>query len=93
MKTVLVFTLTSTVIQIMFNLGMEAHKAAHRIKRYSFTYSTQILLSFTLGIILILTTPLRESAPYVGIILALIISLALDLWRTNLYFSFARLRT
>lgn len=79
MKIVLVFALSSTVIQILFNLGMEAHKAAHRIKRYSFTYSTQILLSFTLGIILILTTPLRESAPYLGIILALIISLAVDL--------------
>lgn len=79
MKTVLVFALASTTIQILFNLGMEAHKAAHRIKRYSFTYSTQTLLSFTFGIILILATPLREVAPYVGIIIALLITLALDL--------------
>ena len=40
MKTVLVFALASTCIQVIFNLGMEAHKAAHRVKRYSFTYST-----------------------------------------------------
>lgn len=79
MKTVLVFALASTTIQILFNLGMEAHKAAHRIKRYSFTYSTQTLLSFTLGIILILATPLREVAPYVGIIIALIVTLIMDL--------------
>ena len=79
MKTVLVFTLASTTIQVIFNLGMEAHKAAHRIKRYSFIYSTQILLSFSLGIILILATPLREAAPYIGIIIALIIALAIDL--------------
>ncbi|MEP3890431.1 MAG: polysaccharide biosynthesis C-terminal domain-containing protein [Hellea sp.] len=79
MKTVLVFALASTTIQILFNLGMEAHKAAHRIKRYSFTYSTQTLLSFTFGIILILATPLREAAPFLGIIIALLITLVLDL--------------
>ena len=79
MKTVLVFALGSSVIQIIFNLGMEAHKAAHRIKRYSFTYSTQILLSFTLGVLLILTTPLKESAPFVGIIIALFVALIIDL--------------
>ena len=79
MKIVLVFALGSSAFQVIFNLGMEAHKAAHRIKRYSFTYSTQVLLSFTLGIILILTTPLREAAPYVGIIIALLLALIIDL--------------
>ncbi len=79
MKTVLVFALGSTTLQIFFNLGMEAHKASHRIKRYSLIYSTQTLLSFTFGIILILATPLREVSPYIGIIIALIIALALDL--------------
>ena len=79
MKTLLVFALASTSLQVIFNLGMEAHKAAHRVKRYSFIYSTQTLLSFTLGIILILATPLKEVAPYIGIIIALIISLAIDL--------------
>ena len=79
MKTLLVATLASTTLQIFFNLGMEAHKAAHRIKRYSFTYSTQMLMSFTIGILLILTTPLREVAPYIGIIIALIVTMAIDL--------------
>ena len=79
MKTVLVFALASTALQVFFNLGMEAHKAAHRVKRYSLTYSTQTLLSFTIGIILILITPLREVAPYIGIIIALCIGLMIDL--------------
>lgn len=79
MKTLLVVALTSTTIQIFFNLGMEAHKAAHRIKRYSFTYSTQMLMSFSLGVLLIIMTPLRELAPFIGIIIALGVTLAIDL--------------
>ena len=78
-KILMVVALASTTIQIFFNLGMEAHKAAHRIKRYSFTYSTQMLMSFTIGILLILTTPLREVAPFIGIIVALAVTLAIDL--------------
>ncbi|MDA8708509.1 polysaccharide biosynthesis C-terminal domain-containing protein [Hellea sp.] len=79
MKTLLVATLASTTLQIFFNLGMEAHRAAHRIRRYSFTYSTQMLMSFTIGILLIMTTPLREIAPFIGIIIALLVTLAIDL--------------
>ena len=79
MKTVLLFALASTGLQVIFNLGMEAHKAAHRIKRYSLTYSTQLMLSFTLGILLILATPLREVAPFIGIIISLVIALTIDL--------------
>ncbi|WP_409431981.1 lipopolysaccharide biosynthesis protein [Litorimonas sp. RW-G-Af-16] len=79
MTTVLAVALGSTALQIIFNLGMEAHKAAHRVKRYSFTYSGQTLLSFTLGILLVLFTPLREVAPFVGILLGLICFIAIDL--------------
>ena len=78
-KTLMAVALGSTALQLFFNLGMEAHKAAHRIKRYSFTYSTQMLMSFTIGILLIMTTPLREVAPFIGIIIALAITLAIDL--------------
>ena len=74
MKTILIVALGSAAIQIFFNLGMEAHKAAHRIKRYSFSYSTQMLMGFTIGILLILTTPLREVAPYIGIISRFLLS-------------------
>lgn len=79
LKTVLSIALISTCIQVFFNLGMEAHKAAHRIKRYSISFSTQTLLSFSLGIILVLTTPLREVGPFVGIIIGCVLILLLDL--------------
>lgn len=79
MKSVLIVAMTSTTIQIFFNLGMEAHKAAHRIQRYSFTYSTQMLLSLTIGILLILYTSLREVAPFIGIIITLFVVLSFDI--------------
>jgi len=79
LKYVLIFALGSTCLQVLFNLGMEAHKASHRITRYSVTYSTQTLLSFTLGILFVIFTPLRETAPYVGVIIGLVIVGAIDL--------------
>ncbi len=79
MKTVLAFAIGSTCLQVFFNIGMEVHKAAHRIKRYSLSFSTQTLLSFSIGVILILTTPLKESGPFVGIIIGVIIVLTCDL--------------
>ena len=79
MKMLLAVALTSTCMQLFFNLGMEAHKAAHRIKRYSASYSTHQLMSFTIGIILILVTPLREIGPFFGILAATIFVLIFDL--------------
>lgn len=79
MKTILMAALTSTCFQVFLNLGMEAHKASHRIGRYSFIHTTQMLLSFTLGILLILFTPLREVAPFIGIVTAALIVLAIDI--------------
>ena len=79
MTMVLAFALGSTSLQIIFNLGMEAHKAAHRIKRYSFTYSGYTLASFTIGILLVMFTPLRESGPYVGLIIGLLVFILIDL--------------
>ncbi len=76
---VLYFALGSTCLQILFNLGMEAHKAAHRIKRYSLTYSTYTLVSFTLGILFIIYTPLSAAAPFVGLIFGLLIVGGIDL--------------
>lgn len=79
MTMVLGVALTSTCLQIFFNLGIESHKASHRILRYSKIHTTQMLLSFSIGIILIVSTPLREVAPFVGIIIATIIVLLIDL--------------
>ena len=79
LKTVIIFAITSTCFQFFLNLGNEAHKAAHRIVRYSASYSSHLLLSFVIGIVLILTTPLREVGPIVGIMVASILLLLIDL--------------
>ena len=75
---VLVFALSATCLHIIFSLGMEAHKAAHRIKRYSVAYSSKVFISFSLGILFIFITPLQASAPFLGIICGLIIVGGID---------------
>ena len=67
LKTVLAFALGSTCFILFANLGHEAHKAAHRIGRFSRNYSLQIMIAFSVGITLILTTDLRELGPIFGI--------------------------
>lgn len=75
---VLVFALSATCLHIIFSLGMEAHKAAHRIKRYSVAYSSKVFISFSLGILFIFITPLQASAPFLGIICGLLIVGGID---------------
>lgn len=79
LKTVMAFAVGSAGVQVLFNLGMEAHRASHRVIRYSLTYSSQTLLSFSVGIALVLFTPLRESGPFIGITIGLLIALLVDL--------------
>lgn len=78
MKTVIGFALTSTCLTLIVNLGMEAHKADQRIQRYSALYTTKMLVSFSIGILLIMVTPLREVAPFIGIIIATVLVLMID---------------
>ena len=79
MKTLLGFAFTSTCLTLMYNIGIEAHKAAHRIGRFSAIHTSQSLFGFAFGIVLILATPLRETAPFYGIIAANILALIIDL--------------
>ncbi|WP_017931781.1 oligosaccharide flippase family protein [Robiginitomaculum antarcticum] len=79
LKTVLTFALISTTLQIIMRLGFEAHKAANRVSRYSVLYSSQMIISFTVGILLILLTPLREAGPFAGLIIGNALVLLVDL--------------
>lgn len=79
MKMILAFALGSTCLTLIFNIGIEAHKAAQRIGRYSAIFTSQSLLGFSAGILLILLTPLREVAPFIGIIFASILAVLIDL--------------
>lgn len=79
MKMILAFALGSTCLTLVFNIGIESHKAAERIGRYSAIFTSQSLLGFSVGILLILMTPLREIAPFVGIIIASALAVLVDL--------------
>jgi len=78
LRSVLVVALGSSCLMLFLNLGMEAHKAAHRIKRYSLTYSGHTLLSFGIGLLFIMYTPFQASGPFIGIILSLLTIGAID---------------
>lgn len=84
LKAILYVGLASTSVQLFMNIGMEAHKAAHRISRYSASYASFQLMSFTLGLIFVILfrehgilTP--EAGMFVGIIVATLTVLSIDL--------------
>ena len=79
LKTVLGFALGSTCFQLFINLSHEANKAAHRIGRFSLNYSLQSIIIFTVGILLILTTDLRELGPLIGIFIGAAVIFIIDL--------------
>ena len=78
LKTVLGFALGSTCVQLFANLSHEANKAAHRIGRFSLNYSLQSIIAFSAGILLILTTELRELGPLIGILIGIFFVLIID---------------
>jgi O-antigen/teichoic acid export membrane protein len=79
MKLILAVALSSTCLTLVYNIGIEAHRAAHRIGRYSAIHSGQSIIGFMVGILLIMMTPLREVAPFIGIFVATVAALAIDL--------------
>lgn len=72
LRSVLVVAFGSSCIMLFFNLSMEAHKAAHRIKRYSLNYSGHTLFSFGIGVLFIMFSPFKAEGPFFGIILSLL---------------------
>jgi len=83
-KTILYVALASTSVQLFLNLGMEAHKAAHRIKRYSASYASFQMISFTVGLILVVLFEKYniltfESGMFFGILIGTLVVLAFDL--------------
>jgi len=84
LKPLLYVALASSGLQVFLNLGMEAHKAAHRIKRYSTSFAALQLISFTVGLLLIVLlrkyTELQpELGMFFGIIIGTLVVLCFDL--------------
>jgi len=74
-KTVLAFALGALSLRNLSCLFLESHLAATRSLRYSTVYTMITMGGFVIGIVLILLTPLRESAPFIGILIALSVSM------------------
>jgi len=79
LRNVIMAAIVTTGMQLSLNLGFEAHKAAHRIRRYSSIYASHQILSFALGIMIIMLTPVREMGMFIGIGLSVMIMGCIDL--------------
>jgi len=78
-KTVLAFALGALSLRNLSCLFLESHLAAERSRRYSIVYTLITLGGFSIGIFLILLTPLRETAPFIGILIALSLSMFFEI--------------
>jgi len=78
LKSLFCFALVKMGLHVFYGLNMEAHKAAQRIGRYSLIHAGQIILGFSVGILLILLTPLREAGPIIGMAIGIGIALLID---------------
>ena len=78
-KTVFGFALGALSLRNLSCLFLESHLAAQRSLRYSIVYTLITMGGFAIGIILILVTPLRESAPFIGILIALSLSMFFEI--------------
>jgi len=78
-KTVLAFALGALSLRNLSCLFLESHLAAERSIRYSTVYTLITMGGFAIGITLILLTPLRESAPFIGILIALSLSMFFEI--------------
>jgi len=73
MKILLSVAMTSTSLQLFLNLGMESHKAAHRINRYSASFASFQMISFAVGLALVMVLrKYTELSPEVGMFLGII---------------------
>lgn len=78
-KTVLAFALGALSLRNLSCLFLESHLAAARSVRYSIIYTAITMGGFGIGILLILLTDLTASAPFIGILIALSLSMFFEI--------------
>ena len=79
LRILLAFGMIGTGIQLLHGITMEGHKASQRIGRYSGVHSTELILGFSLGVILIMVTPLKELGPFIGILIGASLAVLIEL--------------
>lgn len=79
LKTALFFACLSLGLRALLQIGMETHRAAGHVGRFSALESGYLMLGFTVGIGLILTTDLGAAGIFAGTALAAALMLVVDL--------------
>ncbi|MFN4090295.1 MAG: lipopolysaccharide biosynthesis protein, partial [Alphaproteobacteria bacterium] len=78
-RTVLLFGLAALLLRSLLMLGLETHRAARNVRLFGALESAFVLIGLAVAVALILTTGLREAAPFVGLAVAALVCLAFDL--------------
>lgn len=76
---VLYLGLGALLLRSILMLGLETHRAARNVRTFGALESAYALIGLGLAVLLILTTDLREAAPFVALATAGLICLAFDL--------------
>ena len=79
LKSVLAYALASLLLRALFQLGLETHRAAGRVARYSALEAGYLMAGFLIGIGLVLTTSLGAAGIFAGLAIAAVIGLVFDL--------------
>jgi O-antigen/teichoic acid export membrane protein len=78
-KTVLAFALASMLLRGLLQIGLETHRAAANVARYSALEASGLMIGFMVGVGLILTTDLGAAGIFAGIAIAAGIMVVVDL--------------
>ena len=78
-KTVLAFALASMLLRGLLQIGLETHRAAADITRYSALEASGLMVGFFAGVGLILTTDLGAAGIFAGIAAAAALMVVVDL--------------
>ncbi|MHA6289520.1 oligosaccharide flippase family protein [Maricaulis sp. CAU 1757] len=79
LKAAFSFALVSMILRAAAQIGMETHRAAGRVARYSALEAGYLMLGFTVGITLVLTTDLGAAGVFAGTAVAAASLLVVDL--------------
>lgn len=79
LRTALVFATLALLLRALLQIGMETHRAAGDVRRFSALEASYLMLGFMIGVGLILTTDLGAAGIFAGTALAAALMLVFDL--------------
>lgn len=79
LKTAFAFALVQLLLRALLQIGLETHRAAQEVRRYSALEAGYLMLGFVIGTTLILTTDLGAAGVFAGTAAAAAIMLVFDL--------------